>query len=103
MLFPKLKNGSSLAVVSAFVLFATFALSASAATIARWTPAHASTVARGKCVGVSKGVSGKYAAFKCAKGGVVFAKVRPDGRILCYSRLSLVAISKACMTVPGMG
>lgn len=85
------------------LLFALFTVVASAATVARWTPAHASTWARAKCVGVGKPVAGKYAAFKCVKGGVVYAKVRPDSRVLCYSRVSLAAVSKACMTVPGMG
>lgn len=88
------------------VLAAAFFLAvgtASAATVARWTPAQASAKVRGTCKGVGNPVAGKYLAFKCQKGGLVYAKVRPDGRWLCYSRVSLAAVSKACMTVPGQG
>lgn len=71
----------------------------------RWTPAFAGKLAHGKCVGIGKPVVGKYAAFKCTpgSGGVVWAKIRPDGRKLCWSRTSLAAIQPVCLVVPGQG
>jgi hypothetical protein len=54
---------------------------------------------RGKCVGLGKPVAKKYANFKCTVSGgrVYWAKVRPDGKKLCWSRLSLFDVPQACM------
>ena len=95
------------AAICAASLIILFVSTASAQTnvVARWTPAQASAKMRGKCVGLGKPVNGRYNAFKCSPGvgGVVWAKVRPDGAKLCWSRTSLAAIPAYCMVVPGTG
>lgn len=85
------------------LLFALFTVVASATTVARWTPAHASTVIKGKCVGVGKPVAGKFNAFRCQHDGLLWVKVRNDGYALCWSRQSLAKIPLACMTMPRPG
>lgn len=76
----------------------TFGVSTAQAVNTPWTAAKASAALHAKCVRVAGG-------FKCrtATGKVLWAKPRPDNAKLCQSRVSLKAISRACLTVPAQG